>query len=616
MGLLTSRKSMRRAAPASLALNDATPAALRVMPPAAVARSGSVTNDEEPQLPRPIEVHPTAPTVPLANYSTPEDALDGDQGIVYPVTLPVTTIGRATENMVSLLDPMVSRRHALLLLDARGWLIENVTQSNPLWVGGEQVEPGDSARVTPGQVIQLGRSRLQLLAPLGLPLPRSSTPPEQFTAEPRLRSPFNPLNPGVTLQFALRGRMSRSAGWTLLTLAVVVFVASALLTLDVAALAGQAALASGGLRQALTAIAIPLAPALGVALVVGALDRYEREPLVTLVGAFLWGALIAIPPALYIEGALSNALEPLTSAFTLPGMRALAQAASLALTAGGVEEVVKGAGLIALLLALRDEFDNVTDGVIYGALIGAGFAMVENIVYFAAAPRSELGFLIIGRIALGWLSHSVFTAVFGAGLGYIRETRDLRMRWLAPLGGLLAAIALHTYFDFVVYITTFARVDAPSSGLGALARLGSALPVIATLAIYVPVFLTALALLNVTLQAHRREAATVRVYLAPEILTGVVTPDEYLLAQDARLRSVAEHDYGLRYGLRAYLLARSLFQTETGLAFRKWHVEMGDPPKRADRQPEDAYRERIPRLRRALSRAAAPLASEPAARDA
>ncbi|HEV2238439.1 MAG TPA: hypothetical protein VGR57_17405, partial [Ktedonobacterales bacterium] len=81
----------------------------------------------------------------------------------------------------------------------------------------------------------------------------------------------------------------------------------------------------------------------------------------------------------------------------------------------------------------------------------------------------------------------------------------------------------------------------------------------------------------------------------------------------ARTRSAVERDVGLRYGLRAYLLARGLYQTETGLAFRKWHVEMGDPPKRADRQPEDAYRERIPRLRRALARVTTPPPFDPAA---
>jgi RsiW-degrading membrane proteinase PrsW (M82 family) len=410
----------------------------------------------------------------------------------------------------------------------------------------------------------------------------------------------NPLSPGITLQFALSGRLNRNAWWALALIATVVFIASAIITLDIASLAGQVALANGGLRQALTALSIPLAPALGVALLVGLLDRYEREPLLTMLGAFLWGAIIAIPPTLFIERALNGVL------FNLFGAQgdalALAHAAMQAGTSGVTEELVKGAGLLLLLLVLRDEFDNVTDGVIYGALVGAGFAMVENFVYFAVAPRSDLGILIIGRIALGWLSHSTFSALFGAGLGYIRETRDRRARWLAPIGGMIGAIVLHTYFNFIA-LSADAAMSAHQGPVAALARLGDALPLAATLAGYTPLFLTELALLTIVLAALRREAAVVRAYLAAEVLSGVVTPDEYLFTQDAHLRSLVERRYGLSYGPRVYLIARALFQTETGLAFRKWHVEMGDPPKRGDRQPEEVYRERIARLRRVLARA-------------
>ncbi|MDE3230565.1 MAG: PrsW family intramembrane metalloprotease, partial [Chloroflexota bacterium] len=208
-----------------------------------------------------------------------------------------------------------------------------------------------------------------------------------------------------------------------------------------------------------------------------------------------------------------------------------------------------------------------------------------------------------GRVALGWLSHSTFSALVGAGLGYTRETRNRRARWLAPLGGLLGAIVLHTYFDFIAFSADAAQT-AHSGPAATLARLlGRHLPLATTLAEYTPLFLTELALLTIVLAALRREAAIVRAYLASEVLSGVVTPDEYLLAQDARLRSLVERRYGWGYGPRVYLLARALFQTETGLAFRKWHVEMGDPPKRGDRQPEEVYRERIARLRRALARA-------------
>ncbi len=578
---------------------------------------------------------PNRPTVPL---ETAAPLLETER--VYPITLLTTTIGRSLDNAISLVDPSVSREHAVLSLHESGWRVENISQRNPLWVSGLRVGPGDNASVLPGDIIRLGYTCLQLLAPLAHPTPlpepaiaaikpddtddsddgggsddggehvsHTSSPMElalggqssgAWAAYPSEAMGTNPLTPGITLQFALNGRLNVSARWALALIAAAVFIASAIITLDIASLAGQAALANGGLRQALTALSIPLAPALGVALLVGLLDRYEREPLLTMLGAFLWGAIIAIPPTLYIERGLNGALIGLLGAHG--DAFALVRAAIEASSAGVAEELAKGAGILLLLLVLRDEFDNVTDGIVYGALVGAGFAMVENFVYFAVTPRSDLGVLIVGRIALGWLSHSTFSALFGAGLGYIRETRDRRARWLAPIGGLLGAIVLHTYFDFIAF-SADATESAHRGSLAALTGLGGLLPLATTLADYLPLLLTELALLTIALAALRREAAIVRAYLASEVLSGVVTPDEYFLVQDARLRSLVERRYGLSYGPRVYLIARALFQTETGLAFRKWHVEMGDPPKRGDRQPEAVYRERITRLRRALTHA-------------
>src|SRR5260370_36798394 len=93
------------------------------------------------------------------------------------------------------------------------------------------------------------------------------------------------------------------------------------------------------------------------------------------------------------------------------------------LNAGITEETFKGIGLLLLFIILRDEFDNVNDGIVYGALIGAGFAMVENFNYFALHSRNSLFYLIVGWIILGCLGHSTFIACFGAALGYIRHTR-------------------------------------------------------------------------------------------------------------------------------------------------------------------------------------------------
>ncbi len=536
-----------------------------------------------------------------------------------PVARSVTSIGRGLQNDLVLLDPAVSREHARLVLTADGWWIENRSDHNPLWVGELELRPRRVARIFPGESLTLGNTILEFLAPRSsarelpgaaraisrledaalVPLGGETGEIEpghgRMTAEIPALEPdgTNLLNPGVTLQFALSGKFGPRARWLLAGGALFVFLLSAVITLGLASLIGQNAAATGGFGHVLAAVTIPLIPAIGVALLVAGLDRYEREPPLVLLGAFLWGAVIAIPPVLFVEGALNKLL--LTALGGASGT-ALVSSISLALSAGLTEETIKGAGLLLLLWALRDEFDNLTDGVIYGALIGAGFAMVENFVYFAVTPRADLGVVIFGRVVLGWLGHSTFTALFGAGLGYAREQHQRAGGWRAPLIGFAAALLLHTLFDFVAFSAEAASSSAAPGD--ATAWLG----VVTVLLDYVPLFAAQALLLRMVLGALAREAAIVRKYLASEVAAGVVTPDEYVLLQRAALRAALERQYVWTYGLRLYVTARSLHQTVTGLAFRKWHVAEGDPPKASARQPEDAYRERIARLRRSLRR--------------
>ncbi|MGZ3674447.1 MAG: PrsW family glutamic-type intramembrane protease [Ktedonobacterales bacterium] len=525
-----------------------------------------------------------------------------------PVTGDVTGIGRSLRNGAVLLDPAVSREHALLLRAPDEWRIENISTHNPLWVGDHEVAPGGGAAMPLGETLRLGDTRLQLLAPIREPedgatsesaqydqLGGSTEPAHGKIAPAQETSGTRVLAPGVTLQFALAGLRNRRRWWIAVTVACMAVVMCAIITIGTAALVGHDALVSGGATQVLAALTIPLVPALGVSLLVSFIDRYEREPWLLLLAAFFWGAIIAIPPVLLIERTLNATLIAQFGGVDLAG--GLAHAAMQALSAGVTEELLKGAGLLLLLLALRDEFDNVTDGIIYGLLIGAGFAMVENFIYFALSPRDELQFLLLGRIALGWLSHSTFTALIGAGFGYARETVERRRRWRWPLIGLLTAIALHTFFDFVAFaahfVVTQAIVQPQQVRLLALGTL---------LLSYGPLFAAQAVVLRIAFASLEREAAIVRAYLAPEVLAGVAMPDEYLLVQDAHLRSRAEWRFLLEYGMRTYLTARALHQTLTGLAFRHWHVAMGDPAKAGERQPEEVYRARIARLRRSLLR--------------
>lgn len=568
------------------------------------------------------------PTLGVLRLLTPASDEVGFLGgaRVAPITRHRIAIGRARANTIVLLDPSVSREHARLYTDGPDWIINNCSTANSVEVAGQTLAPGQTASLSPGDTFRLGQTTLQLVTSrLRAPVYHDTRSPAGFishadkatgestgfvpdefdeddlaneqpsdVSRSHYASSVHLLSPGITLQFALRGRFNTSTRWILGIGATLFLLICAVVTVGTAMLVGRGALATEGFGSVLAAMTIPLVPAMGVALVVTALDRYEREPVLLMLAAFLWGALIAIAPALFLERRL---IDLLASGLATAGWTGrLAHAASQALSAGFSEEAIKGAGLILLLVLLRDEFDNVTDGILYGGLIGAGFAMVENFVYFAVTPRADLGVLIFGRVILGWLSHSTFTGLFGAGLGFARETCDRRWQILAPIAGFVVALLLHTGFDFVAF-----GADALATP-DLLAHAAALFALVTLLLEYVPLFTAQGVLLRIALASLTREAETIREYMAGEVLDGVISPDEYLLVQNAKLRDTAERAYALEYGPRAWLTARTLYQTMTGLAFRKWHVAMGDPPKNTPRQPEEVYRERIARLRRSLRR--------------
>jgi hypothetical protein len=229
---------------------------------------------------------------------------------------------------------------------------------------------------------------------------------------------------------------------------------------------------------------------------------------------------------------------------------------------------------------------------VYGALIGAGFAMVENFVYFATNSKNFLLFLIVGRVVLGWLSHSTFTVCFGAALGYVRHTRVRWRQIVVPLVGYLCAVGLHSVFDFVDFYASALVLASPNNPSVTLFSL------VAIIGDYIPPFIAQMMILYFLIKSLAHEAAVIREFLAPEVSNGVVRVDEYALLQNSFQRTKKERQVLFRYGIKQWLLVKALYQTEIGLAFRKWHVSMGDKPKLGyRRQPEDVYRQLIGRLR-------------------
>src|ERR1019366_3329118 len=405
---------------------------------------------------------------------------------------------------------------------------------------------------------------------------------EEAVAQPWDEEEENLLGAGVTMQFALPQRMGLRTRWLIAGIGIAILVISTIVTIVLNSLVGISAFTQNGSSSIIAALTIPLIPALVINMLVSFIDRYEREPWFLRLAAFLWGAIIAIPPALFIEKRVVDLLQPIW------GQNDLLFSIFKGLNAGVTEESVKGLGLLLLFVVLRDEFDNVTDGIVYGALIGAGFAMVENFVYFALYSREFLAFLIVGRVVLGWLSHSTFTICFGAALGYMRHTRVRWRQVLIPILGYLLAVGLHSVFDFVDFFANAIVLNDP--GLNTVS-------LIAIIGDYIPPFIAQIGLLYILIKSLAHEAAVIREFLASEVSDGVVRVDEYALLQNSFQRTKEERRVLWQSGWKQWLRVRALYQTEIGLAFRKWHVSMGDKPKLGYVQPEDAYRQRIKRLR-------------------
>ena len=183
-----------------------------------------------------------------------------------------------------------------------------------------------------------------------------------------------------------------------------------------------------------------IVPMVIYALILWWFDRYEKEPLGLLIAAFLWGAVPAIifslVAQLVLEVPISYFVSPLTS--DLIGATVVAPI---------TEEIFKGGALLLLVLFFRTEIDSPLDGILYGGLVGFGFAAVENVFYFAGAlTESGLGglaLLTVFRAFLFGLNHALFTGLTGLGLALARGVPNWLAKVGAAIGGLLLGMLAH-----------------------------------------------------------------------------------------------------------------------------------------------------------------------------
>lgn len=316
------------------------------------------------------------------------------------------------------------------------------------------------------------------------------------------------------------------------------------------------------------------------------LDRHEREPGWLLLAGFLWGATVA-----YLFGRINaSILDFIVKRFFGPWMSPLVIAT---FAAPLVEETAKGAAVLLIALLWRHEFNGVLDGIVYGALVGLGFAAVENVDYFLHAFEGGglqgLAVLFYTRALVGGLGHSGFTACTGAGLGYARESRTLAARAGAPLLGLTSAMFLHFswLFTFVFLEPWLSRLSGGNFWVLLFVVLPFTLGVLQA-----PAWVT---LGAIAYLSWKREASLVRAELAGE--SEVVAEEELPVLLSPRRRFRCLWRALVRGGVGAWRDLRAYYDLAVDFAFAKHDAGRGE----RSLQELERYRARLREVRDRLA---------------
>lgn len=300
-----------------------------------------------------------------------------------------------------------------------------------------------------------------------------------------------------------------------------------------------------------------LIPTAFYVLLVWWLDRYEKEPLWLLAIAFLWGA---VPAAI-----LSIAFELLLDIpiYALGGEGLAANLVSVSLSAPLVEESCKGIALVGLVFLFGREFDSVLDGIVYGAMIGFGFAMTENVAAYFVPILSEEGIgaglvNILMRTVIFGFNHAFWTAITGAATAYARLSRDWLRRLVVPIAGWATAVAFHGVHN--AGATLVEQTLCLSLGLSLMVDWGGVV-----------------VLLVVALLVLRKERLWIQRGLEDEVRRGALRPQELALLDSAGRRLGVRWQAWSRGGWEAYRVVGAYFQCATELAFKKHRLRsLGD----------------------------------------
>ena len=308
------------------------------------------------------------------------------------------------------------------------------------------------------------------------------------------------------------------------------------------------------------------------------LDLYEHEPFSALAAMCLWGAIGATALSATFNQVVRDALPADVDA-----------ALGVGIGAPIVEEIAKG---IVLLVAIgvaywasrRFGFATIsgpTDGLVYGAAVGLGFAFTEDIHYLfsdveTAGLATAVADFVSRRDFFGYsmLHHAIYTGIVGAGLGLATLSR----RWVAKiawsLGGLSLAMLLHAInnggIQLLLTMEHGLKRTAAAMSSGELppdmaSDFTDASRIVNTIdAVMVVAFVVAIVLWL------RRQRRIIREELPEEVESGLIDMRDWEMVP--RYRDRLKHYWELiRFGeLDRARVTRRLHVELANLAFAKW----------------------------------------------
>jgi RsiW-degrading membrane proteinase PrsW (M82 family) len=345
----------------------------------------------------------------------------------------------------------------------------------------------------------------------------------------------------------------------------------------------QLAFANASTTAWLVGLVLLAVYAVPVYLLVNTLDLFEREPRSLLLGALLWGGIIAT----FLSGRINDQWGEIVQ--KLFGAE-FAREWGAALIGPGVEELVKFLGVIVLYLIARSEFDDILDGFVYGALVGLGFTLSEDMYYFfvhfvGQAGASDLGGLFEGffmRIIVGGpYSHVLLTGLTGMGLAWYVTRPDIARGRRLLAAFLLYAAGVAAHFVWNSPLLNGILGEDPDEITWILWATVKGLPFLILLAVLVAV-------------AMRREKRWVQGALTDDVAAGLITTGELDALGDLRKRRAARRAIAARKGVAGERLMARLQHAQVALAI----AESSSSPDRETRLVAD--RELIMSLRTQL----------------